>query len=114
MEDKRKLKRFSHKLNVTEQTSGNLIGFTGDIHQDGLMLVTKFQTALFLNIPVWVDVPVVDGTKNKIPLVIEGVWTQKGINSDLYNTGCQLVAPTPEALSEITELIENFKSLHEY
>lgn len=114
MEDKRKLKRFAHKLNVTEQTSGNTIGYTGDIHQNGLMLVTKFQAALFLNIPVWVDVPVADGTKNKIPLVIEGIWSQKDKNSDSYNTGCQLVAPTPEAIGEINELIENFKSLHEY
>jgi len=101
MQESRNLKRIHRNLDVIEQTSGDLIGYTGNIHHEGLMLVIKFQPALFLDIPIWVEAPEV---KDKIPLVINGVWSQANKNSNLYGTGCLLVEPSPGTICKIKEL----------
>ena len=102
MEEKRNLKRIHRNLDVIEQTSGDLIGYTGNVHHEGMMLVSQFQPALFLDIPIWIDVPEIN---EKIPLVINGKWSQTNKNSDLYGTGCQLVESSPETICNIKELV---------
>ena len=102
MEERRNLKRIHRNLDVIEQTSGDLIGYTGNINHEGMMLVSKFQPALFLDVPIWVEVPEI---KDKIPLVINGKWSQVNKNSDLYGTGCRLVESSPGTICKIKELV---------
>ncbi len=101
MKEKRNLKRIHRNLDVIEQTSGDLIGYTGNIHYEGLMLTSRFRPALFLDIPIWINIP---KNKDKIPLVINGIWSQVNKNSGEYGTGCRLSEPSPEAICKIKEL----------
>ena len=107
LEEKRELKRLIRYLNVIDQASGELIGYTGNIHYNGLMLITKSEIALHEEIAVLVEVPGDEGVKTKIPLVIKGIWNQMNINPVFYNTGCRVVKPSQEAMREIDKLIED-------
>jgi len=100
----RKLKRFILYLNVIERTSGKLLGYTGNIHRQGLMLVSKYEVPLIVDIPVLVQVPGEEGIKSEIPLVINGIWNQINRNPHFYNTGCLVVNPSSEVIDAINEL----------
>jgi hypothetical protein len=101
--EKRRLKRSLCYLDVIEQTSGNFMGTATNIHHEGMMLVSMFQPALFLDVPIWVEDP---NIKDKIPLVINGIWSQMNMHPVSYYTGCRIVDPSPEAICEINGLIE--------
>lgn len=110
MEEKRKLKRFILYFNVIEQTSGRLLGYSGDIHQKGLMLVSKYEIPLIMDIPVLVQVPGEVGVKSEIPLVINGIWNQLNMNPHFYNTGCRIVDPSQGVIDAINELVKEFSA----
>ena len=107
LEDKRKLKRFILYLNVIEKTSGKLLGYTGDINQHGLMLVSKYEIPLIMDIPILVQVPGEEGVKSEISLVINGIWNQVNMNPHFYNTGCRIVEPSPKVTEAIKQLIDD-------
>jgi hypothetical protein len=103
-DEMRKLKRFILYLNVIEQSSGKLLGYTGNIHNKGLLLVSKHEIPLIVDIPVLVQIPGEDGVKTEIPLIINGIWNQLNRNPHFYNTGCQLVDPSAEVIDAINEI----------
>jgi hypothetical protein len=103
-QEMRKLKRFILYLNIIERTSGKLLGYTGNIHHQGLMLVSKHEIPLIIDIPVLVQVPGEEGIKSEIPLIINGIWNQMNMNPHFYNTGCQIVDPSSEVIDAIDEL----------
>jgi hypothetical protein len=76
-------------LNVKETATGRLINYTGDVHYEGLMLVGESRIALRMNIPILLEVPGEEGIKTRIPLIINGIWTQMDKDPVLYRTGCQ-------------------------
>ncbi len=100
----RKLKRFILYLNVIEQATGKLLGYTGNIHHQGLMLVSKHEIPLITDIPVLVQIPGEEGIESEIPLIINGIWNQLNRNPHFYNTGCQVVDPSSEVIDAINEL----------
>jgi hypothetical protein len=106
LEEKRKEKRLVRYLNVIEQTTGKLLGHTGDIHYTGLLLVSTQEIPLLMDIPVWLEIPGEGEIKNRVSLSINGIWSQKNINPDFYNTGCWIVNPPLDAVNAIEKLIE--------
>ena len=107
MEERREHKRSIHYLNVIEQTTGKLIGRTGDIHHTGLSLVSELEIPLLMDVYVWLEVPGEKEIKNRVPLVINGTWNQMNRNPVFYNTGCWIVNPPRDAISAIEKLIED-------
>jgi truncated hemoglobin YjbI len=105
-EERRQHKRLIRYLNVIEESTGKLLGYTGDIHYSGLLLVSRSEIPLQVDIPVWIEVPGDAGIKERVPLVINGVWTQMNINPVFYNTGCWIVGPSPNDISKLEKLIE--------
>ncbi len=105
-EERRKHKRLIRYLNIIEESTGKLLGYTGDIHYSGLLLVSRSEIPLQVDIPVWIEVPGETGIKDRVPLIINGVWTQMNINPVFYNTGCWLVDPSPNDIGKIEKLIK--------
>jgi hypothetical protein len=105
MEKRRKPERFNLNLDVIEQTTDNYIGSTGNIHHEGLMLISKVELALSLDIPIWLEMLGDKGIESKIPLFINGVWNKKTMYHGIYHTGCRIVEPSPEDIHEIDELM---------
>jgi len=104
MIEKRKLERFNIYLDVIEQSTDNFIGITGNIHHEGMLLISLLEFALFKDIPILLETSGAEGIECKIPLVINGIWNQKKINP--VHTRCRIVEPSPEAIHEIDKLIE--------
>ncbi len=108
--DKRELERFNLNLDVIEQTTDNYLGYTGDMHRVGLMLISKVELALSLDIPIWLEMLGDNGIESKMPMIINGVWNKKTMNPVIYHTGCRLVRPSPEAINKIDEFIDGLAS----
>ena len=107
MEERRKLKRSIRYLNVKEPATGKLISHTGDVHYEGLMLVSESRIASRMNIPILLEVPGESGIKYRIPLIINGIWAQMDKDPILYKTGCKIVNPPPVSLCKIKEVISS-------
>ena len=101
---KRKIKRSLRYLNVKEPATGKLISHTGDVHNEGLMLVGESGIMLHMDTPILLEVPGEEGIKTRIPLIINGIWAQVDEDPVLNKTGCRIVNPSPTAVCKIKEL----------
>ncbi len=110
LKEKRKIIRSIHYINVIEQTTGKLIGHTGDIHYSGMLLVSTLEIPLLVDIPVWLEIPGDEGFENRVPLVISGIWNQMNISPVFYNTGCWIINPSHKVISAIEKLIKELSS----
>ena len=102
MEDKRKHERRLCYLDAYEQVTGYLIGSASNMHQEGLMLISKVEIPLLKDLSISLEVP--GHEESKIQLVINGIWNQKNTEPVFFNTGCQIIEPTQEVLSAINNL----------
>ena len=73
LEDKRRQQRSLCYLNVIEEETGNHIGHVGDIHHEGLNLVSEDELSLHNNLSICEETL---EEEIKISLVIKGVWNQ--------------------------------------
>jgi len=53
--ENRKLKRYSARLKIFTQETGELIGYTDDIHTDGIKLKSKYPIPDKKVIHIWLD-----------------------------------------------------------
>ena len=106
-QEKRKLKRSLCYLKAMEHETGDLIGHVGDIHHEGLNLVTKREVPLSSDLSIMVEEPESD---QRISLVIKGVWNQRHDEPVHFRTGCQIINPSQETIDAINKLIELFQS----
>ncbi len=104
MEERRKQKRSLCIIDVFDQTTGEIIGNAVDIHHEGLNLISKDKMPLLSDLSIYLEDPVNEIT---IPLIIKGVWNQVNKDPVYYNTGCQIVDPSPEIICSINDLLEN-------
>ena len=106
LEDKRRQQRSLCYLNVIEEETGNHIGHVGDIHHEGLNLVSEDELSLHNNLSICVETL---EEEIKISLVIKGVWNQMNEEPNHYKTGCQIINPSSETIDAIHKLIEALK-----
>jgi hypothetical protein len=105
-EDKRKLERSLCYLKAIREDTGEPIGHVGDIHYEGLNLISKNEIPLHDGLRICVETP---GEEVKIPLVVKGVWNQMNEEPNHYSTGCQIIDPLSESVEAIYKLVEAFK-----
>jgi hypothetical protein len=103
LEDKRNLERRLCYLDAYEQATGDLIGSASNLHQEGLMLISKAEIPLIKDLSISLEIPGYEESKTQ--LVINGVWNRKNMEPDFFNTGCQIIKPTPEVISAINNLL---------
>ncbi len=66
------------------------------------MLISKVEIPLLKDLSISLEVPRYE--ESKIQLVINGIWNQKNTEPDFFNTGCQIIEPSPEVISAINNL----------
>jgi len=108
LEENRKLERFLTYLEVTDRTSGDLVGHAANIHQEGLLLISKTEIELSRDISIWAELPGDQKIESKFPLVINGLWNETCVEPDHYKTGFKIVKPSLDTITEINKIIEQF------
>jgi len=110
LKERRKHKRSLCLIDVFNQRTSDLIGHVGDIHHEGLNLISKDKIPLFSDLSILLKDPV---NKITIPLIIKGLWNRMNENPVYYNTGCQIDEPSPELLCSINDMLEKSKETAE-
>jgi hypothetical protein len=106
LEDKRRHQRSLCYLKAIDGETGKHIGHVGDIHHEGLNLISEVEMPLQNDLSISVETL---GEEIKISLVIKGVWNQMNDEPTHYKTGCQIIDPSPETIDGIHKLIKALK-----
>ena len=106
MKKNRKLERSLCYLKAIKEGAEELIGHVGDIHYEGLNIVSENELPLHDDLTICLETL---EDEFKISLVIKGVWNQMNDEPTHYTTGCQIIDPTSETIDAINKLIESLK-----
>ncbi len=103
--ERRKLNRFSVRLKVFEQNTGELLGYAEDLHTEGLKLMSKNKLPVNKEMNIWLD-----KDEENIPLTVYCVWTSFSDTVPVYYySGMHFVDPTEEVLDSIQSLLDDLK-----
>ena len=116
MEEKRKLKRHHliFNLEITDEKTGKVLGYLGDLNTEGLLILTNDPIPLNKHYRIYLALPKNnDFDKDKIPLGLKTLWRTKDENPEIMDTGCEFTDVAPKDYTIINELIEflGFKDL---
>lgn len=101
----REYKRFVINVKVFDQATNECLGYSANMHSDGMMLMSEQQ------IPVNKDYKLVirhhqdDDELIEIPLEARCVWSKNSNNPDFYHAGFQFIDINPKQILAIDELI---------
>ncbi len=105
--EKRRLKRFSVRRKVYSQLTDELIGYSEDMHLEGMRLVSKDPIPENQELQIWFGVTKEDKRLNRIFASAYKVWSSFTDNDErLYHSGLHFVSPSEDILDKIQLLIE--------
>jgi hypothetical protein len=107
LEEKRKHQRSLCYLNAIEGETGEVIGHVGDIHHEGLTLISEHEIPLDDVLPIVIETL---GEEVRISLIIKGIWNLTHEEPKHYRTGCQIINPSSMTIDAIYKLIEALKN----
>ena len=104
--EKRRLKRFSARLKVYSQLNDELIGYSENLHVEGMMLVTKEPIQKNQELEIWFGATKEEKRLNRIFLSAYKVWESFTDDDErFYFSGLHFVAPPEETLDKIQTLL---------
>lgn len=104
--EKRRLKRFSAKLKVYSQSDDKLLGYSENLHTEGMMIVTKTPLPKNKEIHIWFGASKEEKRLNRIFITAYIVWESMSTDGDrFYYSGLHFVAPDEKTLDRIQELL---------
>ena len=104
--EKRRLKRHSVKLNVYAQETDELIGRAGNLHIQGMMIYSEKPIPENKEIRLWFGAAKDDKRLSRIFLSGYRVWTSFSDDDEpLYCSGIHFVPPSEDTLDKIQSLI---------
>ncbi len=108
MGNKRGLKRWHliYYLRVFESGSEQLLGHVVDITTEGLMLISEKRIPFDREFDLRMEIPNEDGGKRNFTMKALSVWSDRDVNRSFYDTGFELVDPTPDTIEQIQMLID--------
>ena len=107
-DERRKLKRFSVRLKVYSQETNEVIGYTNNLHTEGMMMMSMTPLPKGKEIKIWFGTNNGDKEQEKIFLTVYRVWSS--FTEDvprLYCSGLHYDNPSYEALDKIQGLIDD-------
>jgi hypothetical protein len=104
--EKRRLKRFSAKLKVYSQLNDELIGYSENLHTEGMLVITKKPLEKNKEIEIWFGATKEEKRLNRIFVTAYKVWESMTSDGDrMYYSGLHFVAPEDETLDQIQSLL---------
>lgn len=111
IKEKRRLKRFSARLKVYSQINDELIGYSKNLHIEGMMIVTKEPIQKNQELEIWFGASKEEKRLNRIFVSAYKVWESFTDNGDrFYYSGLHFVAPSEGTLDKIQNLIYSLDS----
>ncbi len=109
--EQRRLKRWYlvMYLRVYNQDDQALLGHIVDINKQGMRLVSDRPIPVNQIYRLWVDVPKEGGSRQRISLEAESLWSGQDINPDFYDTGFRIQNIGTQTLLQMQLLIDEFK-----
>jgi hypothetical protein len=107
LDDKRRLKRFIVNVKIFNSDTGELLGYSANMHAMGMKITSTEEIPLHTEFNVKIEhIRIDDDEFVEIPLCVRSLWGGPGKNPDFIDTGFQIIDPTPESERAITALIE--------
>jgi len=106
--EKRRLKRFSARLKVYSQLTDELIGYSENLHVNGMMIVTKYPIQKTEELQIWFGATKGEKRLNRIFVSAYKVWESFTDNGQrFYYSGLHFVPPSEETLDQIQSLLHD-------
>jgi hypothetical protein len=106
LEDKRNHQRSLCYLKAIKEDTGEQIGHVGDIHHEGLNLISEDEIPLQDDLTICIETL---GEEIKISLIIKGVWKKMYEEPTHYKTGCQIINQSSDTVDAIQKLVESLQ-----
>ncbi len=104
--EKRRLKRFSARLKVYSQATDELIGYSENLHTEGMMIVTKKSLPNNQELEIWFGATKEEKRLNRIFISAYKVWESMTADGErFYYSGLHFVAPSEDTLDRIQTLL---------
>ena len=105
--EKRRQKRFIVNVKVFDLDTGDVLGYSANMHTRGMMIASTEPIPLLKEFKIRIEhLRMSDDELIEIPLRIRSLWGAPGKNPDFHNTGFLILDPTPETDEAIMQLIE--------
>lgn len=108
MKEQRKLQRrhLIYYLTVIDRETDRPIGFLVDITTSGIMLMseTPIETDKVFHLKILLQTDL--SAKEYLNFDAKSKWCRSGVNSDIYDTGFELIDATIDDFREIEEVID--------
>jgi PilZ domain-containing protein len=109
--EKRRLKRFSARLKVYSQQNDELMGYSENLHTEGMMIITKEPIPKNQELEIWFGATKEEKRLNRIFVSAYKVWESFTDNGErFYYSGLHFVAPAEAVLDKIQTLIYEINS----
>lgn len=106
VKEKRRLKRYSARLKVYSQITDELIGYSENLHHEGMMIITREPIQKNQELQIWFGATKDEKRLNRIFLCAYKVWESFTDNGErFYYSGLHFVTPTEDTLDKIQALI---------
>ena len=106
--EQRRMKRrhLIYYLEATDRETGKLIGFLVDITTKGIMLMSKtpIETGKIFQLRILLKTDLIE--KKYLNFDAKSKWCEKSINTDIYDTGFELINKDISDFREIEEVID--------
>ena len=110
MDDRRKLKRkyLVFFTRVFDLQSGKLLGQLADVTAQGAMIISGDPIQVENVYQLRMELPDDTFAADHMDFLARSVWSKPDIDPEFYNTGFQLIDPTPEQIQIIEQIIAKF------
>jgi hypothetical protein len=96
-------------LRVYDLDGGALLGHMVDVHDEGMMLVSRAPIPLNHDFHIKVELPTEMSSREPIRLHARSVRRNRDLNPDLFDTGFALMSVSPPQTARLKTLIEDLR-----
>jgi len=105
--ENRKLKRYSVRLKVFTQETGEVLGYAEDLNVKGMKIQSEESIPDKKEIQIWIGASREDEEKGRISLTAYRMWSSfSDTVPRYYYSGLHFIDPSEEALDSIQKLID--------
>jgi len=112
MQERRKVQRknLMAYTQVFDLTGGYLLGYLGDLHLSGAMVIGNKEMAENTEITLAVELPdLPDISMTRITIPVRVAWCQQDISPDFFNVGFEFKEVTPAQNKAIEAIVKNYE-----
>jgi hypothetical protein len=95
---------------VFDLYGGDLLGYLGDLHLKGAMVIGEKSMAENTEITLAIELPILPNiTTPRIAIPARVAWSQQDISPAFYNIGFEFKEVTPEQTEMIEAIMQNYE-----